>query len=362
MTQTSIPYLFMRGGTSRGPFFLKSDLPDDRDELSKVLISVVGSGHPLNIDGLGGGNAVTTKVAILSASQDPEIDIDYFFAQVSVEDQLVDYRPTCGNILIGVGPAAIEMGLIEPTGDVTKVRIRAVNTGSLIDAEVLTPNGKVDYAGDCKVDGVPGTAAPVALNFQKIVGSQTGQMFPTGAPMETIDGIDVSCVDVAMPMMILRASDIGLTGYETPTQIDENKELFERIENMRLIAGERMGLGDVSQSVIPKVGLLAAPRDGGNISARYLMPWACHPSLAITGSQCISACVLAPGTVAESLSEKIDTSSCVMKIEHPMGQMEVVVKFELAGDVLEFESAGVTRTARMIARGEVFIPANLLVG
>lgn len=361
MTQTPIPFLFLRGGTSRGPYFRKSDLPDDRDQLSEILISVVGAGNPLNIDGLGGGNAVTTKVAILSLSDDPLVDVDYFFAQVSVEERLVDYRPTCGNILVGVGPAAIEMGLVRVAGDVTSVRIRAVNTGALVEAEVQTPNGAVRYAGDFAVDGVPGTAAPVALNFQEVVGSQTDGLFPTGHALEQIDGVDVSCVDVAMPMMIVRATDLGITGYETQDELDANTALFERIEALRLVAGQRMGLGDVTKSVVPKVGLIAAPRADGHMSARYFMPWACHPSLAVTGSQCLAACMLAPGTVADGLTRAADASPCVIRIEHPLGEMEVRVKYEAGPEGFRFVSAGVTRSARLIARGEVMVPASILV-
>jgi 4-oxalomesaconate tautomerase len=360
MTQTPIPFLFMRGGTSRGPYFHRSDLPTDQEALSKVLIAVVGAGNPRNIDGIGGGNAVTTKVAMLSASDDPTADVDYFFAQVAVEECAVDYGPTCGNILVGVGPAAIEMGLVPITGDVTTVRIRAVNTGALVEAEVQTPNGAVCYSGEESIDGVPGTAAPVALNFLEVVGSRTGTMFPTGHPTDEIDGIKVSCVDVAMPMMIARASDFGITGYETQDELDANTALFEQIEAMRLKAGEMMGMGDVSKSVVPKVGLIAAPKSGGFLSARYFMPWTAHPTLAVTGSQCLAACALAPGTVAQGLVGTPDPAPFAMQIEHPMGKMEVRVRYENGPDGFEFLSAGVTRTARLIARGEVMVSEDLM--
>ena len=212
MKQTAVPFLFVRGGTSRGPYFLRSDLPEDQETLSDVLIAVVGAGNPRNIDGLGGGNAVTTKVAMLSRSDDPEADVDYFFAQVAVEKRLVDYAPTCGNILVGVGPAAIEMGLVPIAGDETRVRIRGVNTGALVEAIVQTPDGAVRYDGDLAIDGVPGTAAPIALNFMEVVGSRTGAMLPTGQVRENIDGFEVTCIDVAMPMMIAQAADFGITG------------------------------------------------------------------------------------------------------------------------------------------------------
>jgi 2-methylaconitate cis-trans-isomerase PrpF len=360
MTQTPIPFHFFRGGTSRGPYFLRSDLPEDRDALTEVLIAVTGAGNPRNIDGLGGGNAVTTKVAMLSRSEDPAADVDYFFAQAAVEQRLVDYGPTCGNILVGVGPAAIEMGLVEARDGATPVRIRAVNTGALIEAVVQTPGGRVRYDGDVAIDGVPGTAAPVAMNFLDVVGSRTGAMFPTGHAREEIDGIEVSCVDVAMPMMIARAADLGITGAESQETLDADKALFDRMEALRLEAGRRMGLGDVAKSVTPKIGLISAPRAGGHFSARYFMPWTCHPTLAVTGSQCLAACALAPGTVAEGIARPVDASPEVVRIEHPMGEMEVTVAFSRDGDSFQFHSAGVVRTARLIARGEVMVPAGLI--
>jgi 4-oxalomesaconate tautomerase len=277
---------------------------------------------------------------------------------VAVEKREVDYAPTCGNILVGVGPAAIEMGLVKALDGVTPVRIRAVNTGALVEAEVQTPGGRVEYTGVTAIDGVPGTAAPVALNFMDVVGSRTGAMFPTGRPRDVIDGIEVSLVDVAMPMMIARAADLGISGYETQDDLDADKALFARMEALRLKAGVLMGLGDVSKSVVPKIGLIAAPRTGGHLSARYFMPWTTHPTLAVTGSQCLAACAMAPGTVAEGLAAPFDPSPCALRIEHPMGKMEVRVKYETGP--FRFLSAGVTRTARLIARGEVMVPEGIL--
>jgi len=360
MSQIPIPFHFLRGGTSRGPYFLRGDLPEEKEALSRVLIAVVGAGNPRNIDGIGGGTAVTTKVAMLSASEEDAADVDYFFAQVAVEEELVDYKPTCGNILVGVGPAAIEMGLVEAADPETRVRIRAVNTGALVESIVKTPGGQVQYEGDVAIDGVPGTAAPVALNFLEVVGSQSGSMFPTEGRTDVIDGTEVTCIDVAMPMMIGRAEDFGVSGYETVAQLDENKALFERMEALRLEAGRRMGFGDVSESVIPKIGLISKPREGGLFNARYFMPWATHPTLAVTGSQCLAACALAPGTVAEGIAAPAGPSPTVVRIEHPAGKMDVTVNYTRTGDAFEFHSAGVVRTARLIARGEVMVPASVL--
>ncbi len=364
MTQTAIPYHFVRGGTSRGPYFRRADLPGDRDQLSEVLMAVIGAGHPLNIDGIGGGNAVTTKVAMLSPSERPDCDVDYFFAQVAVEKREVDYRPTCGNILVGVGPAAIEMGLVQARDGETPVRIHAVNTGAVVEALVQTPGGKVRYEGDFEIAGVPGTGAPIRLGFMETVGSVTGSLLPTGALRDVIDGDEVTCMDVAMPVMMARAEDFGLSGHETQAELDENRALFARMEAIRLQAGRMMGLGDVAKSVTPKIALLSRPKAGGSIAARYFMPWSCHPSMAVTGAQCIAACAILPGSIADGLPEGLADrpSPLTVGIEHPSGIFEVVMDFARSGAGIEIRSAGVVRTARLLARGEVLIPASVWPG
>lgn len=355
--QTAIPFIFMRGGSSRGPFFNKADLPEDRDALAKILVAALGSGHPLNIDGIGGGNAVTTKVAILSRSTDVWADIDYFFAQVSVEDRLVDFKPTCGNILTAVGAAAIEMGLIEPAGDVTEVKIRAVNTGANILARVQTPDGQLTYAGDTAIDGVPGTAAPVEVNFMDVAGSSTGQFLPTGNVIDEIEGIEVTCMDVAMPMVMARAADFGLTGRESREELDANTAFFAKMESVRLKAGALMGMGDCTKSVTPKFGLFAAHENVGEIHARYFMPWTTHPTMAVTGSQCMASCALTAGTVAYELMKQPEAAPATIHLHHPMGVMQVVTDYEIAADgSFTHKSAGLVRTARKLAAGEVFIP------
>ncbi|MBY6115327.1 4-oxalomesaconate tautomerase [Mameliella alba] len=361
MSQTGIPFVFMRGGTSRGPYFNRADLPEDRETLAQVLVAAVGSGHPINIDGIGGGVAVTTKVAMLSRSDDDWADIDYFFAQVSVEDQLVDFKPTCGNILAGVGPAAIEMGLIQPAGDVTEIKIRAVNTGAKVLAKVQTPGGEITYDGETEIAGVPGSAAPVALNFMGVVGSSTGKFLPTGNLRDQIDGIDVTCMDVAMPMAIAKAEDFGLTGYETVAELDEDKAFFARMESIRLKAGELMGMGDVSKSVTPKFGLLAPARDGGTIATRYFMPWTTHPSMAVTGSQCLASCALTPGTVADGLLNRPNENPANVVLEHASGTIEVLVDYDTT-EGFALNSAGLLRTARKLAEGKVFVPARIWKG
>jgi len=359
MTQTAIPFLFMRGGTSRGPYFNQADLPKDRETLAKVLVAAVGSGHPLNIDGIGGGSPVTTKVAILSGSESDWADIDYFFAQVSVEDGTVDFKPTCGNILSGVGPAAIEMGLIPATGAQTRVRINAVNTGARIEAQVQTGPSGVIYDGETRIGGVPGQAAPVGLQFMDVVGGATGALLPTGNLVDRIDGIAVTCMDVAMPLVIARAEAFGLTGYESAEALNVNSAFFTRMEALRIKAGEAMGIADVASSVTPKFGLIAPATQGGTVAVRYFMPWQTHPSMAVTGAQCLAACVLTPGTVADGLVAPIKDGPATVTLEHASGQMDVIVDFDLVDGGLDLCSAGIIRTARLLARGEVMVPSAI---
>ncbi|WP_170606287.1 4-oxalomesaconate tautomerase [Ruegeria arenilitoris] len=361
MTQTAIPYVFMRGGTSRGPYFLRSDLPQDLDKLAEVLIAAIGAGHPLNIDGIGGGAAVTTKVAMLSPSDDEWADIDYFFAQVSVEERLVDFKPTCGNILSGVGPAAIEMGLIQTQGEETKVRIRAVNTGAQVEAKVQTPGGQLTYDGGSQIAGVPGQAAPIQLSFMGVVGSSTGAFLPTGNLRDSIQGIEVTCMDVAMPLVIARAADFGLSGYESAEELDGNEEFFDRMEKLRIEAGLAMGMGDVSKSVTPKFGLLAPAKDGGTIAVRYFMPWKTHPTMAVTGAQCLASCALTPGTVSDGLLNRPNSCPAEIELEHASGTIDVLIDFS-NNESFVLNSAGLVRTARKLADGYIYVPKEVWGG
>ncbi|WP_226688466.1 4-oxalomesaconate tautomerase [Ruegeria arenilitoris] len=361
MTQTAIPYIFMRGGTSRGPYFRRSDLPEDRDRLADVLVAALGAGQSINIDGIGGGTAVTTKVAMLSVSDDDWADIDYFFAQVSVEEKFVDFKPTCGNILSGVAPAAIEMGLFQPQGDVTEVYIRAVNTGARVVAKVQTPGGKLVYEGDAEIAGVPGQSAPIQLSFMGVVGSATGAFLPTGNLRDTVQGIELTCMDVAMPMAIARASDFGLTGYERADELDANRGFFDRMEAVRIEAGKLMGMGDVSKSVTPKFGLVAPAKEGGTLAIRYFMPWKTHPTMAVTGAQCMASCALTPGTVADGLLDRPKASPADVVLEHASGKIDVLVDFSNDQE-FKVNSAGLVRTARKLADGHVYVPESVWNG
>ena len=366
MTQRAIPCLFMRGGTSRGPFFLLEDLPADTEVRDRVLLATMGSPDRRQIDGLGGADMLTSKVAMVSSSQRPGIDVEYRFAQVWLDKAIVDTSPSCGNMLAGVGPFAIERGLVTPAGDETRVRIYDVNTGSRVEAIVQTPGGVVTYAGDERIDGVPGTAAPVVLNFSDVVGSRCGTLLPTGAAQEEIDGVAVSCIDVAMPMVIMRAGDLGVSGYDSGA-IGGDAVLMERIEKIRLEAGLRMGLGDVAETVVPKVGILAPPRRGGAVYSCYLTPHHVHAAHAVTGAICVACCVSIRATVAsavarpsaERITEPATGAAATVRIEHPSGAIDVGLETEGGGAELNVQRAGIVRTARKIMDGRVFVPESI---
>ncbi len=357
--QIAIPCLFIRGGTSRGPYFLKTDLPADEVTRDKVLLAVMGSPDERQIDGIGGATTLTSKIAVLSASNHPWADVDFLFAQVSVAQPKVDLQPSCGNILAGVGPAAIEMGLVAAVDGKTVVKIHAVNTGALISAVVHTPGGRVTYDGDTAIDGVPGTAAAILLNFMEIVGSKTGKLFPTGHRREEIEGVEVSCIDVAIPIAIARADALGKTGYETKAELDADTAFFERIERIRRIAGERMGLGNVAGSVIPKFAIIAPPRYGGNLTSRYFVPDSCHSAYAVTGAICVGCCSLIKGSVADGVATVTGSLEETVVIEHPSGKISVSLVTRTNGSSIIVERAGVVRTARLLFSGYVHVPASL---
>ena len=352
----AIPSLMMRGGTSRGLFFLARDLPRDRAAIGEILLSAMGSYDPTQIDGVGGATTLTSKVAIVDRSAEAGVDVDYLFAQVGVHDAVVDWGPTCGNILSGIGPFAIERGLIEAEDGETRVRIRLVNTGALVEAVIQTPGRKVAYEGGTAIDGVPGTAAPVILNFVEATGSKTGALFPTGKRLERIEGIEVTLVDATMPAMVLRAADAGITGYESAAALDANKDFFARVEHMRLEAGRRMGLGDVSGQVIPKVMLLAPPKHGGVIASRYLVPMRTHAAHAVTGAISLAACIGSSGTICAGIADPSAINDGVMEIEHPSGKLGVSLRMSDDGETAVIESAGVVRTCRLLFAGDVMVP------
>jgi hypothetical protein len=360
--QTRIPCVIMRGGTSRGPFFLTSDLPADPKTRDEVLLAVMGSPHEIQVDGIGGSHSVTSKVAMISRSKRPDADVDYLFAQVQINERVVDTKPNCGNMLVAVGPFAIEAGLVPAKNGETRVRIFNVNTQSLVEAIVQTPGGKVTYEGDAAIDGVPGTAAPVGINFQSAIGAVTGKMLPTGAPSDIIDGFEVSCVDIAMPIVMMRAADVGKTGHETAAELDADGALLARMEAIRRKAGAHMGMGDVSKNVVPKLALLAAPCSGGTISSRYFVPETCHKSHPVTGTVCIASACAIPGTVASRISPLPAPPQGMITIEHPSGTIVIDLDADFTGGRQELRRAALIRTARRIFEGSVFVPEKVWGG
>ncbi|WP_211310951.1 4-oxalomesaconate tautomerase [Halomonas denitrificans] len=361
----SIPCMIMRGGTSRGPFLRMRDLPDSQEEQTEILLNLMGSGHALQIDGIGGGDPLTSKVAIVERSSDPEADVDYLFAQVDVLNRRVDFNPNCGNMLSAVGPYAIETGLVEPQEGTTIVRVRNLNTQRLIECHVPTPGRQVAYEGDTRISGVPGCAAGIQLSFLDIVGTKTGALLPTGQATDTIDGIEVTCLDAATPIMMVNAADLGLSGRESPAELDDRPAMLKRLEMIRREAGRRMGLGDVSQSVLPKPVLLSAPSsDTATLCTRYFVPHRCHKAIAVTGAIAVATAVSVPGTVANRIAigaEKLSAAGRLsqVRLEHPSGFIDLDVEHrnENACDIAR---VSLIRTARKIMSGTIFysLPAT----
>jgi 4-oxalomesaconate tautomerase len=360
--QKSIPTVYMRGGTSKGLLFNKKDLPSDKRKLTKYLLAAMGSPDTRQINGMGGATSVTSKVCIISKSQETGIDIDYFFAQVLVDQASVDYEPTCGNMLSAVGPYSIEQGLIEAETDNTKIIIRAVNTGSIIEATIPTPNKKILYSGNYKVAGVPGEGAAILLKFKNLVGGVTGKLLPATKTIITINDIEVTCLDVSMPMVMANAIDFGIKGNETSLQLNSNESLLKKIEKIRLLAALKMGMGDVSGKVLPKFALLSQPLNGGSITSRYFTPNTCHETHAATGTNCIAAACLIPGTIASKISNIKANGEDRILVEHPLGTIDCIVETSKTEQTTSNDyiiSCGVYRTARKIMDGKIYIPENV---
>lgn len=350
----TLPAMQIRGGTSKGLYLLRDDLAAFADSLDPVLSALMG-GAPRQLDGLGGDATTTSKVAIVGPSAEDDIDVDYLFAQVDPKTGAVDWTPTCGNILAGVGPFAIERGLVPVAGEVTEVRIRLVNTGARVVATIATPDGAVEYCGEQTVAGVSGSAAPVQLTFTDFAGGTTGTLFPTGNRVDHIDGVEVSCVDAGVCAIIMRAADVGLTGAEGPAEINADEALLARVERIRLKAGELMGMGDVSGRVVPKVMLVSAS-DVADIRSRYLVPTSCHPAHAVSGAINLASTLSIPGTVADEFHGKRDDSA--IGIEHPGGVLELSVAVEDDAPV----GATITSTARKLFDGKAFVELPASVG
>ena len=360
--QSGIRCMLMRGGTSKGAYFLAEDLPADVSERDKLLLNIMGSPDPRQIDGIGGAHPLTSKVAIISRSPSEDADVNFLFAQINVQEALVDTTPNCGNILAGVGPFAIERGLVPVTSTETRVRVKTINTGTRAELVVSTPDGAVEYDGDEVIDGVPGTAAAIPINFLDTAGSVCGSLFPTGQYTETVDGVEITCIDNGMPVVLLRAKDFGFTGREDCPEIEARSDALAKIENIRLEAGRRMGLGDVASAVVPKMCLISAPENGGCISTRSLIPRKCHASIGVFAAVSVATACVLPGTIAYSIAVNPEGRVKMMNIEHPTGMF--LVRLEVGGseDSPSVERGGLIRTARALFDGIVFPKGSLSNG
>ncbi|MEN3747440.1 4-oxalomesaconate tautomerase [Sphingomonas sp. HF-S3] len=350
-TATSARCMWMRGGSSKGGYFLKDDLPADVAERDAFLLRVMGSPDPRQIDGMGGADPLTSKVAVVSASTRDGVDIDYLFLQVFVDQAIVTDAQNCGNILAGVGPFAIERGLVSPQDGETRVAIFMENTGQVAVATVQTPGRTVRYAGDAAISGVPGTAAPIPLAFRDTAGSSCGALLPTGNGVDRIEGVDCTLIDNGMPCVVIRATDMGITGYEDRETLDADDTMKAKVEAIRLKAGPLMNLGDVTGKSVPKMMLVAAPKNGGAIAVRSLIPHRVHASIGVLGAVSVATACLIPGSPAAAVAQVPEGSQLTLGVEHPSGVTECVVTLDAKGQPVE---AGMLRTARKLMDGEVF--------
>jgi 4-oxalomesaconate tautomerase len=359
--QTPIRCYLMRGGSSKGLYFSKDDLPADEALRDRVLAAAMGT-DARQIDGAGGAHPLTSKVAVVSRSASADADVDYLFVQVVVGEGRVDTTPNCGNMLAGVGPFAIETGLVPAQDGETTVRVRMLNSDNLCELRVLTPGKRVQYDGDAHIDGVPGTAAPIVCNYLDVAGSATGSLLPTGRVLDELDGVQVTCIDNGMPVVVMRAKDLGITGYETPKELDANKELKARIESIRLQAGPMMNLGDVKTKVVPKMSLIAPARSGGHVATRTFIPHDCHAAIGVLGAVSVATACILPGSVARGVATVPAGRIKQMSVEHPTGEFSVTLEVGGTAENPTVEKAGLLRTARLIMRGELLVPAAVWDG
>ena len=349
-----IPCTWMRGGTSKGAYFLARDLPAAEAERDALLLAVMGSPDPRQIDGIGGADPLTSKVAVVSAPDRPDADIDYLFLQVFVDRAVVTDRQNCGNILSGVAQFAVEKGLVQAEDGRTEVAVYMVNSDQVAGLTIETPGGAVTYEGSARIDGVPGTAAPVLQNFPQAAGSTCGALLPTGNAADAIDGVKVTCIDNGMPVVVLRAADMDISGYESREDLDANTTLKERLESIRLQAGPRMNLGDVREKSVPKMTLAAPPRSGGAIATRTFIPHRCHASIGVLGAVSVATACMIPGSTAHALARVPAGEEKLVSVEHPSGETSVMMHVTMEDGALEVSKAAVLRTARKLFEGRVF--------
>ncbi|MDY0271818.1 MAG: 4-oxalomesaconate tautomerase [Advenella sp.] len=363
LAQHTIPCILMRGGTSKGPFFYAKDLPEEIIQRDKVLLAAVGSPDKRQIDGVGGAHSLTSKVGIVDVCTNGKADLTFLFAQLQPEKDTVDTAPNCGNMLAGVVPFALERGLIKAQGETTTVKVLTLNTDMVSEIEVQTPGGQITYEGDARIDGVPGTSAPIKINFLDVAGSVCGSLLPTGNQIdefevEGLGTLQATCIDNGMPMVLVRAADVNRTAYESVADLNQDVELKAIIEDLRLKAARKMGLGDVSSKNYPKMCLLNKPLQGGAIHTRCYIPHTCHDAIGVLAAVTVATACVLPETVASQLTQA-DRESDLMSIEHPSGEFSVELSLNPENKT-EVLSAALLRTARPLMRGDLYIPFSAL--
>lgn len=351
---TGIRCMLMRGGTSKGAFFVADDLPTSADERDALLLDLMGSPDVRQIDGIGGAHPLTSKVAVVRPSVRDDADVDYRFLQVSVDEATVSDRQNCGNMLAAVGPFALERGMVAATGDSATVRIHMENTGSIAVAAFPIADGLPVYSGSTSIDGVPGTAAPINLDFEDVAGGSCGALLPTGNIVDTIDDVAVTLVDNGMPVVVMRADDLGITGSESPTELEANDDLRARLESIRLQAGHLMNLGDVTDTTVPKLTMVSAPTEGGDISTRTFIPHRCHQAIGVLGAVSVATASLFPGSPAAGMLRDGAGTGGTVVCEHPTGSFTATLEVDLSGSTPVVRRAGIVRTARKLMDGTVY--------
>jgi 4-oxalomesaconate tautomerase len=361
MTQTAISCSVMRGGTSKGLMFVAGSLPGDQATRDAVLLAAMGSPDPRQIDGMGGAHPLTSKVAVVSLSPRDNADVEYLFLQVWPDRAEVSDNQNCGNMLAAVGPFAIEQGLVRAADPVTPVRIWMRNTQTLATALIQTPAGRVRYDGPARIDGVPGTHAPIPIDFADVAGSSCGALLPTGNVVDEIEGTRVTCIDNGMPVVCLAAADFGLSGNESPAELEGDAELTKRVEAIRLAAGPLMNLGDVTDKTVPKMSLLSPPSHGGAVSTRTFIPHRVHEAIGVFGAVSVATACLLPGSVAHEVAVVPENTDgpVDLEVEHPTGFFTVTLELEPGDGAPVITRSALLRTARLLMRGEVLVPASV---
>lgn len=359
MSYSSIPYMQIRGGSSKGIYFNKKDLPDDILLRDEIILSIVGR-DLRQIDGLGGANPLTSKVAIISKSTQKDCDIDFLFIQVVVGENRVDSSPNCGNILSGVGIFAIESKMINLSDDTTAIKVNMVNSNNICELIMQTPNGKLTYTGDAKIDGVPSTSAPIICNYMDVAGSVCGSLFPTGNKKDVIDGINITCIDNGMPVVLIDASELGKTGYEACEELSNDLIFRSKLESIRLKVGPLMNLGDVTNKVVPKMTIVSKALNGGNINTRTFIPHVCHSSIGVLGAVSVASACLYKECITNNVYDNTDKTNKKISVEHPSGEFSVELTCEKINNELVIKKAGLLRTARLISKGEAYPHQEIL--